>query len=448
MINFITNLLYSITPLLCKFNNLFELPSALLFLGVAVILTIKTGFLQFRAFPLLLQLIKRGITGQGAPDTADAINPFHAMFTAMATTIGMGNVVVPAIAIFTGGPGALFWLVLYIFFASVTKLTEVCFAIQTRITLADGKIVGGPMEYLKKVTPFLAYWYAGVMVVLFIEWTAVQSNTLAGIYAQESVPKWLTGAVLALIVWLTLSGGAQRVGNIASKLVPLMFVLYVSFSTYILFSDMFLLKKAIALVWHNAFLTKSALGGVFSISLFHAMKAGVFNAIFITEAGIGTSSIPHAVANVKSPIDQGVLALFSMVSDAFLVSLSGLLVLITGVWTYGDFRSSLIYEAFQKQAPAGGQYILLLSITLFVLTTAIGNSFNGSQTFASLTKDKWIKGYIGFTALAVFFGALVPLRAIWPFVDCLITLVAVPNVLGILYLAFRYPDVLKLPKKS
>ncbi len=448
MITSLLNLLHSISTSLCSFNNLFVLPSSILFFSVAVILTIKTGFLQFRAFPLFLKIIGKGITGKSAPNAADTINPFHAMFTAMATTIGMGNVVVPAIAIYTGGPGALFWLLLYIFFASVTKLTEVCFAIQTRVTLPDGKIVGGPMEYLKKVTPFLAYWYAGVMVLLFIEWTAVQSNTLANIYVHENIPKWITGFILAIIVWVVLNGGAKRVGNIASKLVPIMFVLYVGFSLYILFSDTGLLRAAIGLVFANAFSTKGALGGVFTISIFQAMKAGVFNAIFITEAGIGTSSIPHAVANVKRPIDQGVLALFSMVSDAFLVTMSGLLVLVTGVWTYGDFRSTLIYEAFEKQAPMGGQYILLISITLFVLTTAIGNSFNGSQTFASLTKDKWVKGYMGLTALAIFFGALVPLKSIWPLVDCLIALVAVPNVLGILYLAFKYPKVLKLPKNN
>ena len=204
--------------------------------------------------------------------------------------------------------------------------------------------------------------------------------------------------------------------------------------------------NAIKQVFQNAFSPAAAVGGFFGASVFRAVREGMFRGIFITEAGLGTSSIPHALADTKNPTDQGALAMGSIIADACLSALSGLLVLITGIWSLGSFRSTLIYEVFKLHAPGIGQYVLLFSVTLFVSTTVMGNALNGMQSFGILVKDNHIlmKLYMGFNLAAIFIGALVPMKLLWDIMDTLVMFVAVPNLIGLVILAFKRPDVLRL----
>jgi AGCS family alanine or glycine:cation symporter len=423
-------------------NDLLVLPATFAFVLVAVILTLKTRFLQIRAFPRFVSLITEGMARRKG-DNIKTIDSFHALFTAMATTLGMGNIIGPSIAIITGGPGALFWLIAYGILGSVTKFTEVVCALNTRVYMPGGHIVGGPMEYLRVVSPFIASWYAIAMMFLMAGWSGLQANTLAGIFAQESVPHWLTGLMLALIVFVVLRGGAKRVGNVASKLVPLMSLLYISFALYILLKDIPALKNAFSLIFDNIFSPAAALGGFAGATVCQALRAGVYKSIFITEAGIGTSSIPHAMADVKRPVDQGILAMFSMGADAFLSLLSGLLVLVTGLWLNCGFSNTVMYDVFKLHAPTIGRFVLMASILLFVLTTAIGNCFNGSQTFASITKNRFVLGYQLFAVLVIFLGSLMSVPLIWSMMDTVLTFVAIPNLIGVLILAYRKPEWFK-----
>jgi len=427
-------------------EHIFALPTAILFFGIALILIIKTRFLQLRGFPHFIELITSGVRGKGKFDQTGekrTINPFHALFAAMSTTIGMGSVVGPSLAIMTGGPGALFWLVIYIFFGSITKFTEVTFALHSRVQMPDGRVVGGPMQYLKSVSVILANWYTIVMVFLFAGWSSLQSNTLATIYAQEGVPKWTIGLSLAILVWYVLKGGAKRVGLLASKLVPFMFVLYLFFALFILFKDIPALWATIQLIGRSILTPSAVVGGFLGTTFFQAMRAGMYRGVYITESGLGTSSIAHAVADTKSPTDQGILAMYSGLADIILSIVSGLLTLVTGVWNQGEFRSTLVYEAFKLHAPAIGQIALLISISLFVLTTVIGNSFNGTQSFSSLTKDRGILAYRMLLCIIIFFGALLPVPLVWAVMDTLLALVAIPNLIGILILAFKKPHVIE-----
>lgn len=426
-------------------NDIIAVPATIVFLGAAVILTIKAGFLQLRP-----SAIKKffGIIF-GGPKEAKAtagktINPFHALFAAMATTIGMGNIVGPSVAILLGGPGALFWLVVYIFFGAATKFTEVVFALHTREKTASGKVIGGPMKYLALITPALATWYMGIMLFVFMAWNGLQANTLAGVLGSEGVPTWIVASGLGGLVLFALSGGAKRVGDMASKLVPLMFILYVSSSLIILLKNPAALYNAFSLVLSSAFKPAAATGAFFGASVLHAMRYGMYKGIFVTEAGVGTSAIAHAVSDVQKPTDQGLLALFSMTADALLCTISGMLVLVTGVWTVGEFRNTLVYEAISLHAPGFGQYILIFSMALFIVTTIIGNSFNGAQTFASLTRNRWVKGYIVFFAFVVFSSAFAKAELIWECADTLMALAAVPNLLGLVWLAFKKPEVLRI----
>ncbi len=425
-------------------NHVLAFPSIVLFFGVSLILTLKTGFVQIRAFPRFLRLIKDGVK-EVKHKKGETINPFHALFAAMATTIGMGNVVSPSLAIMIGGPGALFWLLFYMFFGAVTKYAEVTFALSTRQFLKDGFVVGGPIQYLKSVGIWLSNWYGYVIIFVIVSWSGGQANTLANILALEGVPHWVVGLVLAGFVLLALSGGSKRVGDFASKMVPIMFILYVTFAFSILVRNPAALLTAIKQIFQNAFSPSAAVGGFFGASVFRAVREGMFRGLFITEAGLGTSSIPHALADTKNPTDQGVLAMGSIIADAFLSALSGLLVLITGIWSLGSFRSTLIYEVFKLHAPGIGQYVLLFSVTLFVLTTVMGNTLNGMQSFGILVKDNNVlmKLYMAFNLIVIFIGALVPMKLLWDIMDTLVMFVAVPNLIGLLILAFKQPEVLR-----
>lgn len=439
--------LFSTIDYVCGYTfNIIKAPSTVLFFGVAIILTLKTRFAQFRAFPRFISIVKQGMADRNKKQNPaeKSINAFHALSIAMATTIGMGNIVGPAAAIWVGGPGALFWLIMYIFFASVTKFYEVTFALHTRITKSCGNIAGGPSEYLKLVSPSLAYWYSVVLVVLFMAWSGMQSNTLAVVFAEEGLPVWITAALCALIVFLVLSGGAKRVGKVTSKMVPLMFFLYVGFSIYLLLHNLSGLRDACTLIFSSILSPAAPLGGFAGATIFSAIHMGVYRGIYLSEAGVGTSSIPHAVANTKNPTDQGILALYSMFSDALISTLSGLIVITSGVWTYGQFRNSLVYDAFKLYSPFLGKYILLVTISLFVISTIIGNSFNGTQSFVSLAHNKWLNVYKFFMIMTVFVGAFIPASLMWNITDIMLTLVAIPNVIGILILAFKKPEIAKI----
>lgn len=437
----------AIVDFLRAFQELIAGPAIFIFFGTAVLLTFKTGFIQFRMFGKFVSLIKKGFeqrnvqTKQGANR---AINSFHALFAAMATTIGMGNLVGPPIAVIFGGPGALFWLLVYIFFASVTKFTEVVFSVKTRETMPDGQVVGGPMQYLKAVHPLLASWYVGVMMFLFVSWSTIQSNALSKTLEQEGIPVWVTGLVLVLITYATLRGGAQRVGLIASKLVPFMFAFYVTFSFYLILMQWSLFVGAVKLILHSAFSSSAAIGGFFGATVMQAMRAGIYKGIFTTEAGVGTSAIAHAVADVDHPTDQGILAMYSMISDALLSMISGVLVIMSGIWTIGECSSTLLYEVFTQSSPMFGRPVLLVTIVLFVVTTVIGNSFNGRQTFASLTKFRWVSWYVNFSMLMIFVASMVEAKLVWSAMDFLLPLVAIPNLIGLVILAFREPEALRV----
>jgi alanine or glycine:cation symporter, AGCS family len=422
-------------------NASLAVPTLLLFLGTGIILTIKTRFLQIRGFPHFIRLLTSGI--KKGHSKAHTINSFHALFSAMATTIGMGNIVGPSMAIALGGPGALFWLLLYIVFGSVTKYTEVTFAVYSRTTSTKGDIIGGPTQYLALVRPWLGTWYALLTIVLFTGWSSIQVNTLSCIWAQEGIPHWMTGLLAVVILLSVVLGGVDRIGYFASRIVPLKFLLYVTFALIILLQNLPAVGQAIVLVFSSAFTPAAAGGALAGISLFTVMREGIYKSIFITEAGLGTSSISHALADVERPTDQGILALFSGLADMFLCTLSGLLTLVTGVWLSGKLSNTLIYEAFKLHSPIGGaQYALMISILLFVITALIGNTYNGSQSFASFTNYKYVKTYYVCAALIAFSGSLAAVPFLWSVMDILLTLVAIPNLLGILYLVFKYPHII------
>lgn len=428
-------------------NCFLSYPSLIIFLGTAIILTIKTGFLQVRGFKRFIQLVFSGIH-EKKNESVKTINPFHALFSAMATTIGMGNIIGPSIAISIGGPGALFWLIVYIILGSATKFVEVTFSVFTRSVTKSGDIIGGPTQYLRLISHPLAAWYGLVTMFLFTGWSSLQVNTLASIWAQEGIPHWISGLVAATILLAVVLGGVQRIGFVASRIVPLKFSVYVIFALFILLKNPWAIIAAIKLVISSIASPAAAAGGFLGATAFAVIREGIYKGIFITESGIGTSSIAHALSDVKNPSDQGILAMFSSIADIFLCTLSGFIALVTGVWTSGKLNNTLAYEAFKLHAPYGGNIVLAISILLFVITALIGNTYNGSQSFASFTRHKYVNVYFVFAALVAFLGALSDVPLLWQIMDVLLALVAIPNLIALLILSFKYSQVLTVKNNN
>ncbi len=431
-------------------NSLLAIPTTIVFMSVAVILTFKTRFVQIRALHRFWKILgsqyrtKKYNTADISDKKLKTISPIQALFTAMTTTIGMGNIVGPTMAIAVGGPGALFWLIVYILLSMVVKFVEVTFSVYSRSVTKTGEIIGGPAQYLKIISPKLASWYAISTMFLFVGWCGLQTNTLASIYSRENIPLWLTGILASVLVLVVVLGGIKRIGSMASKIIPFVFVLYVSYTLVILLKDPVLLSKSINLVFTHIFSPCAALGGFLGATVFVALKEGVYKSVFITESGLGTSAIAHAFSDIDKPSDQGILAMFSGFANIFLCTLSGLLAITTKTWTNATFSSALVYDAFSQNSQFFGKFILLLSVTIFVIITIVGNTFNGGQSFASIWGYKFIKLYYIFAALVTFAGAMCDVPLIWAIMDIILALVALPNVISILILAIKYPKIIKV----
>jgi alanine or glycine:cation symporter, AGCS family len=221
-------------------------------------------------------------------------------------------------------------------------------------------------------------------------------------------------------------------------------VLYVVFALTILYANLDLLPYAFTLIFKHAFTTCAATGGFVGASAYAAMSSGIYRGIYITEAGIGTSSIPHALADVKRASDQGVLAMFSVVADATLSIVSGLLVIVTGVWCKTQiFTTAVIYHVFKAESPILGKYVLIASIMLLVFTTILGNSFNGTQIFINFFKYKGVKVYYILLGIIIFLGSIAHVRLMWDIMDVILALVAIPNLIGIVILSIKYGSWLR-----
>jgi AGCS family alanine or glycine:cation symporter len=250
---------------------------------------------------------------------------------------------------------------------------------------------------------------------------------------------------MALFIFYMLLGGAQRIADFASALVPTMCTLYLVASSVILLANFQAFIVAVQSIFIHAFTPTAALGGFAGSTVFMAAREGIFKGVFVTEAGMGTSSIPHAMAQTDSPKNQGILAMYSMLVDTFFCTLSGLVALVTGVWKSGVISNALIFDAFSLSFPNIGPVVLLISITLFVLTTALGNSFNGSKSFSTFTNGKYITWYYLFACIMIFLGAITKTSTLWNGIEgVLVPLIAIPNLLGITYLIIKYKKELKL----
>jgi len=411
-----------------------DVPLACIFLGSGILLSCLTNFPQFRKlseFFKILQLKK------SQESTINTLSPLQALYTAMSTSLGMGNIISPAVAIALGGPGALFWMAIYAIFGSVTKFIEVVFAVKYKRYAKDGSIIGGPTGYLYHIHPWLANWYGMLTIFLFSSWSALQAKTLAVIYQHHGVHQYTSGAILAAFVFCMLLSGTKTIGKFASKAVPILFIFYLCIAFVIIFSDLTALKDALASVFQHAFSPTAPVGGFVGASTLIGLRQGIFKGAFTTEAGVGTAAIPHSYSATNDPIQQGILGMYSIFMNTFLCMVSGLVALVTGVWTLGKVSNDLAFYAFEKAMPHFGPMALTATITMCIVGATLGNSFNGSKSFGFFTNNRWMIVYYVFVALFIFLGAIVDTPTLWDLADFILPLIVLPNLAGLFILTLK-----------
>ncbi len=409
----------------------------------SIVLTFKLNFIQFRGLGAMFRLLA---SGQGASQAKHKVRPSRALFIAMSTTIGIGNIVAPIFAIGFGGPGALLGFFLATIFGSAATYAEAVLAVKTRERYKDGSIKGGPMQYLSlALHPAFSYLYAALCVPLFVSWTSNQSNQLAVLLEPLGPPRWMVGLGLALITPLLLAGGIKRIGLIAAKIVPVMFVLYTGGLMWILWLTRAQLAHAIWLVFASAFTTKALGGAAVGVGIQRALRWGLAKGIQSNEAGVGTSAIAHATADIDDPVEQGLLSMISVYTNGLLCILTGLAIITSGVWQDPTLSFDIVMaeRMFSLYFSTAGTLMLMVSGTLFAFTTIMGNSYYGMKCFAFTTGNRFGMVHHFLVIAAIFFGAVLDARFVWSIVDFFLIPVAIPNMIGIVVLVFKKTDLFR-----
>ena len=378
-------------------NFIWGVPAMVCIIGVGLYLSIRTGFLQIRKFPYAIRTtIGRMFRKKDASD--GAITPFQAVCTALAATVGTGNIAGVAGALAIGGPGAVFWMWVSALLGMCTKFSEVTLAVQFRETNADGELVGGPMYYIKNGLPkcwhWLAYLFAafGVLTV-FGTGNATQVNTITTAINsaltnynllkpdQISTSNLIIGIVITIMIAMILLGGIKRIGQVTEKLVPFMALLYIVLALGVILLNLHVVPSVFASIIEGAFHPSAVTGGVVG-SLFLSMKKGVSRGIFSNEAGLGTGSIAHACADTRKPVKQGMFGIFEVFTDTILIcTLTALVILCSQVSIpYGQAAGAeLTIQGFTATYGNWVSIFTAVAMCCFAFSTILGWGLYGAR---------------------------------------------------------------------
>ena len=409
-----------------------------LLVGTGVWLTLRLHLLQVMKLPRALKLIFFA-RNKGNGD----IDSFKALCTALAATVGTGNIVGVATAIKLGGPGALFWMWLAGFFGMATKYAEGCLAVKYRSVDDQGHVAGGPMYYIemglgKKWKPLAgAFALFGVMTAMLGNGTTTQMNAItASVQAGFGVSAYITCAIITVLVAIITFGGLKSISKTASKIVPGMAVVYFVITVIFLGYNAGELPHAISLVIDGAMNGTAAAGGFAGAGIMLVMRSGIARGLYSNESGLGSAPIVAAAAKTKWPAEQGLISMTGTFIDTIIIcTMTGLTIIVSGVWT-GDLNGAeLTQAAFASTYGSFAPFILTISLTLFAFTTIIGWNYYGERCWEYLFGTKTIKlyriCYIAILASAVF----LKLEAIWALADIVNGLMAIPNLIALLGLS-------------
>lgn len=425
-------------------------PMLVLILGVGLFLSLGLKLMPMLKLGAGIRLMWSGRSATGSESDGE-IPPFQALMTALAATVGTGNIAGVATAVFLGGPGALFWMWLTALVGMATKYSEAVLAVRFREVDERGSYVGGPMYYIRNGLGKKWAWL-GVLFAIFAAiagfgiGNTVQANSVADVMeATFGLPHWISGVILMVMVGLVLIGGIRRIGQVASALVPLMAVSYVIAGLVVLALNVADIPAAFALIFEHAFSPIAAEGGFAGAAVWAAIRFGVARGVFSNEAGLGSAPIAHAAAQTKNPINQGLVAMLGTFIDTIIIcTITGLVIITSGVWTSGESGAALTSMAFSKALPGVGDYVVAIALAVFAFTTLLGWSFYGERCVEFLFGVKAIVPYRVVWVLAIPLGATVNLGLIWLVADTLNAMMALPNLIALILLS---PVVFKLTKE-
>lgn len=428
-------------------NIVWGAPLLVLLVGTGIYLTVRLGLLQVTRLPKAFKLIFVDDKGEGD------ISSFAALATALAATVGTGNIVGVATAIKSGGPGALFWMWVAAFFGMATKYAEGLLAIKFRSKDAEGKVSGGPMHYIllgmgQKWKPLAIFFaVAGVLVAFLGIGTFSQVNSITSSLENSfGLSPQIVSIVIAIIVAIIIFGGIESISNVSTKVVPFMAILYIVATLAVIFAYSDQIIPSLELVFKSAFTKSAAIGGFAGATVKEAIQRGIARGVFSNESGLGSAPIAAAAAKTNEPVEQGLISMTGTFIDTIIIcTLTGLSILVTGKWTVEGLEGApLTQAAFGSIFGTPGELALTICLVLFAFTTILGWSYYGERCFEFLFGVKHLKIYRIIFITMVALGGFLKLELIWVIADIVNGLMALPNLIALLVLS---PVIIKETKK-
>lgn len=412
-------------------------PLLTLLVGTGIYLSFRLKLIQITKLPKAFQLIFSDDKGDGD------ISSFAALATALAATVGTGNIVGVATAIKSGGPGALFWMWVAAFFGMATKYAEGLLAIKYRSKDANGQISGGPMYYItngmgQKWKPLaILFAGAGVLVAWFGIGTFTQVNSItSSLNASFGFSPQLISIILGFLTAIIIFGGIQSIAKISEKVVPLMAGLYIFGALLVILWHYQSILPTLSLVVTSAFSKTAAIGGFTGAVVKEAIQKGIARGVFSNESGLGSAPIAAAAAKTNEPVEQGLISMTGTFIDTIIIcTLTGLAILISGQWTTSLDGAPLTQAAFAGIFGEWGTLSLTLSLVLFAFTTILGWSYYGERCFEFLFGVKWLTLYRVIFVCMVSLGGFLSLELVWILADIVNGLMAIPNLIALLALS-------------
>ncbi|QOV09363.1 alanine/glycine:cation symporter family protein [Viridibacillus arvi] len=414
---------------------LWGIPLIVLIVGSGIYLTIRVGALQLRLLPTALRLV---FSKKHASDAEGDISQFQALTTALAATVGTGNIVGVATAVILGGPGAIFWMWFSAFFGMATKYSEAILAVRFRVKDSKGQMAGGPMYYLEHglKQKWLAVLFAlfGVLASFGIG-NGTQSNSVAGVVNSTfKIDPWITGIILTIFVGLVILGGIQSIGKVTAVFVPVMALFYLASGLIIIIMNITAVPEAFMTIIKMAFSGEAAAGGAIGA----AIRYGVARGVFSNEAGLGSAPIAAAAAKTDLPGRQALISMTQVFFDTFLIcSITGLTIVMSGVYTNPKLEANAVTtQAFGHFLGSWGPIVVAIGLIFFASSTILGWAYYGEKCFQYLFKNPFALLiyriiFVGF----VYIGATIPLDIVWTFSDVANGLMAIPNLIGLIGLS-------------
>ena len=417
---------------------------------VGGLLTFNTGFVQVRHFGTALKMT---FAGRKQKAEAGTITPFQALSTALASTVGNGNIGGVATAILIGGPGAIFWMWVCAAIGMATKYAEAVLGVHYRVDRGGGDLASGPMYYIPhgfggRISGRMLAWsfaFFGMCTALFGTGNMAQSNTIARTFVEAAqtnlsleVPMWIPGALVTVLVGAVLLGGIKRIAGVAERLVPTMIVIYVVTAVIYIGLNVGQVPEVFSMILRRAFSPMAAVGGFAGASVAAAIAAGVSRGVLSNEAGLGSAPIAHGIAKVDHPVQQGLVGVFEVFIDTILVcSMTAFIILSSGLWqdpAYQAASGDLTSAALNTSIP-GAPLIVALCSFLFGFSTLLGWSYYGEKCFEFMFGNRWVPAYRFVFTLLIMVGSVASVPLVWALGTLLNGLMAFPNLLGLLALA-------------